>query len=142
MLISKVTVKQIAPELKFLYSRSSGPGGQYVNKANTRVQLRWNITTSQVLNEDQRAILLKRLSHRLTRGGELVLNASSSRSQSANRKSAFQKLESILNQVFTFARPRRATTPTAASHKKRLEKKKHHSEKKAWRRKLKPGRAS
>lgn len=142
MLISNIKVKQITPELKFSYTRSSGAGGQHVNKVNTRVQLRWNVSTSQVLTEDQRAILLKRLSHRLTLGGELILNASSSRSQSANLKVVLQKLESILNQAFTFARPRRATTPTAASHKKRLEKKKHHSEKKAWRRKLKPGRAS
>jgi ribosome-associated protein len=64
-----------AGELRAAASRSSGPGGQHVNKSNTRVTLRWNIETSEVLTDRQRALLRSRLDQQLTRGGELVLHA-------------------------------------------------------------------
>lgn len=138
--IPKVDPATLLPELKFLFSRSSGPGGQHANKVSTRVQLRWDVTASPLLNADQRSFLLKKLARHLTRDGVLILSYDKSRSQSLNRDEVIKKFEKLLNRAFTFARPRTATRPTAASREKRLVQKKQHAEKKQWRKKLKPGR--
>ena len=101
-------------------SRAGGPGGQHVNKANTRVTLRWNVAASAALSDPQRARLLARLAGRLTRAGELVVHASDARSRARNRESARERLAALVRAGLAQRRPRRATAPTAGSRERRL----------------------
>jgi len=101
-------------ELSESASRSSGPGGQHVNKTNTRVTLRWNVRRSEVLSDTQRSRLLTRLQHRLTSQGELVLHASS-RSQLRNREAVRERLARIVSDALATQRPRVASKPSKRS---------------------------
>lgn len=123
-----------AGELRASASRSSGPGGQHVNKANTRVTLRWNIETSGVLSDRQRALLRSRLDHRLTRGGELVLHAGRARSRTRNLERARERLVEILSEGLATTRARIATKASAGARKRRAQQKQHRSEVKSRRR--------
>jgi len=123
-----------AGELRATASRSSGPGGQHVNKSSTRVTLRWNIETSEVLSDRQRALLYSRLDHRLTRGGELVLHAGRARSRSRNLENARERLVEIVSAGLATARKRIATRASASARKRRVEQKKHRSSVKSQRR--------
>ncbi len=123
-----------AAELRASASRSSGPGGQHVNKSNTRVTLRWNIETSEVLSDRQRARLLSRLDHRLTRAGELVLHAGRARSRTRNLERARERLAEIVSEGLATARARIATQPSAGARKRQAQQKRHRSEVKSRRR--------
>src|SRR5262245_63968810 len=114
-------------ELDEQASRASGPGGQKVNKTSSRVTLRWSIATSTALDERQRARLLARLATRLTRGGELVLHAQRSRSQTQNREQARSRLAELVRAALTERTPRRATAPTRSSRERKLSAKRHRS---------------
>ncbi len=138
--VHKFDPATLLPELKFSFSRGSGPGGQHANKVSTRVQLRWNLAASKLLNGEQRSLLLKKLARYLTSDGVFVLTSDRYRSQSLNREEVIKRFEGLLRKAFTFVRPRRSTQPTAASRKKRLVQKKQQAEKKQWRKKLTPGR--
>ncbi|MBS1949452.1 MAG: Peptidyl-tRNA hydrolase ArfB [Cytophagales bacterium] len=131
-----VTAENIKKELRFTASRASGPGGQNVNKVNTKITLRWDIQQSASLSVDQKELLLQKLSRWLTSEGELILSAQESRSQGANKEEVIQKLERLLQQAFFKKKKRKPTKPSLASTKRRVDKKKKHSEKKQWRRKL------
>ena len=98
-----------AGELRASASRSSGPGGQHVNKSNTRVTLRWNIETSEALSDRQRALLRSRLDHRLTRRGVLILHAGRARSRARNLERARERLVEIVSDGLATARTRIAT---------------------------------
>lgn len=113
---------EIAPDLKLpdaeireVASRSSGPGGQHVNKSNTRVTLRWNVRHSRVLNSRQRALLLARLRVRLTLEGDLVVNADRTRSRSRNREHARQRIAELLREALVVRNVRHPTNPSRAS---------------------------
>jgi len=126
-----------AGELHATASRSSGPGGQHVNKSSTRVTLRWNIETSEVLSDRQRALLLSRLDHRLTRSGELVLHAGRARSRARNLENARERLAKIVSGGLATARKRIATQASAGARKRRVEQKKRRSSIKSQRRRPK-----
>lgn len=134
MEVAKVTPDMIAAELEFGFSRSGGPGGQHVNKVSTKVTLRWDLANSQILDDDQRELLLKKWSKQLTNEGVLVLTSQKSRSQLTNKEDVIYKLEVILKKAFTKRKKRKPTKPSKASVQKRLESKKKLSEKKKWRR--------
>ena len=123
-----------AGELRASASRSSGPGGQHVNKSNTRVTLRWNIEESEALSDRQRALLRSRLDHRLTRGGELVLHAGRARSRARNLERARERLVEIVSEGLATARARIATQPSAGARKRQAQQKRHCSEVKSRRR--------
>ncbi len=123
-----------AGELRASASRSSGPGGQHVNKSSTRVTLRWNIETSGVLSDRQRALLRSRLGHRLTRGGELVLHAGRARSRTRNLEGARERLAEIVSEGLATARARIATKASAAARRRQAQQKRHRSEIKSRRR--------
>ncbi len=123
-----------AGELRASASRSSGPGGQHVNKSSTRVTLRWNIETSEVLSDRQRALLRSRLDHRLTRVGELVLHAGRARSRARNLERTRERLVEIVSEGLTTARARIATKASAGARKRRVQQKRHRSEVKSRRR--------
>jgi len=127
-----------AAEIDELASRASGPGGQHVNKANTRVSLRWSVTTSHVLGEAERSRLLRRLASRLTRRGELLVHADRSRSRSENRRQARERLASLVGEALRISRPRRLSRPTRASRERRLQAKRRRSLVKSGRDRVSP----
>jgi len=114
-------------ELVYTASRSSGPGGQHVNTADTRIQLRWNVAASQALGPVQRARVLRALAPRLTGDGDLILASDAHRSQRRNREDVTQRLAQLLREALIPPRPRKKTRPTAASRRKRLDEKKKRS---------------
>jgi ribosome-associated protein len=123
-----------AVEMRESASRSSGPGGQHVNKSSTRVTLRWNIETSQVLSDRQRTRLLSRLAHRLTRDGELVIHAGRARSRARNRERVRERLAELVSAGLAMPRKRVATRPSAGARTRRLQQKKRRSAIKSQRR--------
>lgn len=109
-----------ASELRWRFSRSSGPGGQHVNTSDSRVELSWNVKNSAALSDDQRMILVTRLARRLI-AGVVTVAASEQRSQLRNREIALAKLSDILASALApEAAPRRATKPTRGSNRRRL----------------------
>ncbi len=129
-------VSDVLHEVKFTTSRSSGPGGQHVNKVNSRVSLRWNVLRSAVLSDEQRNLIINNLSSHITQDGVLVLQAQESRSQLQNKEAVIQKLDSLLRKALARKKPRKKTRPTAGAKAKRMKHKKQISEKKEWRKKL------
>ena len=115
-------------ELDWRFSASGGPGGQHVNTANTRAEVRFDIAGSPSLGPRQRARLLERL------GPEVRVVASDERSQLRNRELALERLRSKLAAALHLEKPRRATKPTKAAKEKRLEAKRQRSETKRQRR--------
>jgi ribosome-associated protein len=124
----------ILQELTFLNSRSSGPGGQNVNKVNSKVTLRWDVMHSRLLTPEQKAVAGRKLKNRLTGEGALLLTASEERSQRQNKETVLAKLDALLIAVFTPEKKRTATKPGKAAKQRRLKEKKIHGEKKQWRR--------
>ncbi len=127
-----------AGELRETASRSGGPGGQHVNKTNTRVTLRWNLEASDAPSERQRARLRVKLAHRLTRDGDLVVHAGQARSRTRNRERARQRLATLVRDGLAVRRARVATQPSQGARKRRLEQKRRRSTVKNARRR--PGR--
>ena len=131
----KITKTLVIPsnEIKWRFSRSSGPGGQNVNKIESRVEIIFNIEDSKVLNDYQKAILKINLKNKLVKN-ILCLAIQEHRNQLQNRQLALMKLSSIikdgLNKQFKF---RKSTKPSKASQKKRVEFKKKRGELKKMR---------
>ncbi len=121
-------------EFEFTFARSSGPGGQNVNKVNSKAVLRWSPTTTPSLPEDVRARFLARYASRLTTAGELILTGQRSRDQSRNIEDCLERLKEMLLAVTRKPIQRRPTKPTRGSHKRRLETKRVQSGKKRNRR--------
>ena len=122
-------------ELGVAFSRSSGAGGQNVNKVSTRVEMRFDVAQSISLSEGQRAILLERLASRLTATGVLVVNSDRHRTQGRNREDCQERLAAILAQALKPPPPkRRKTHPGRAAQRRRLDAKKRQGEKKSSRR--------
>ena len=114
-------------ELRWRFSRSSGPGGQHVNTSDSRVELSWNVSDSLALSDSQRLILLARLEPRLI-AGVITVAASGRRSQLRNRQAALAKLADLVAAGLAPDPPRRkATKPTRGSNRRRLTAKKERS---------------
>lgn len=129
----------IAPEeLEENFIRSSGPGGQHVNKSSTGVQLRFDAAGSPSLPEDVRARLMRLAGSRLTAEGILVITASNRRSQRGNRDEAQQRLVELIRAAARPPRARKRTRPGKAAKARRLENKRRRGEKKATRRPIRP----
>jgi ribosome-associated protein len=110
------------------FIRSSGPGGQNVNKVSSAVQLRFDVPTCPDLPEPVKARLLRQAGSRATAEGVLILEASEHRSQVRNRQAAMDRLVELIRRASVPPRPRRKTHPTAASRRKRLEAKRLHGQ--------------
>lgn len=123
-------------ELKMEFARSSGPGGQNVNKTSSKVQLRWNILFSRALTPEQKWRLQNNLQTKLTKEGEILVSAEDERSQYANRAKALKRLNEMVNKALVVPKKRRPTRPTKAAKIKRLESKKKRSAIKKSRREI------
>ncbi|MDU0345615.1 alternative ribosome rescue aminoacyl-tRNA hydrolase ArfB [Microbacterium sp. KSW2-29] len=123
-----------AAELSWRFSRSSGPGGQGVNTADSRVELMWDAAASAVLSTVQRERVFERLGHRLV-DGVITIAASEERAQLRNRDAARARLAALVAEaVRPPAPPRRATKPTRGSQERRLKAKQRRTDVKRMRR--------
>lgn len=111
-------------ELIINFVRSSGPGGQNVNKVATAVQLRFNVRTSPSLAEEIKARLSKLAGNRMTQDGEIVIEAKRYRAQEHNRSDAEQRLIALIRKALIRPKRRRLTHPTTSSQMRRVESKK------------------
>jgi ribosome-associated protein len=122
-------------EFDFSFSRSGGPGGQNVNKVNSKVTLRWNITKSPTLPGDVRERFVQKYRRRITTDGELVMHSERYRDQGRNVADCLEKLRELLLEVAVAPKKRKPTKPTKGSKERRLKDKRAASERKARRRK-------
>lgn len=119
-------------ELEERFVRSSGAGGQHVNKVSSAVQLRWNVESSQIDAGIKRKFY-KRWANRITVNGDIIIEASAHRSQHRNRQAARARLHKMLLKALETEKPRVPTRPSRGAVKKRLKDKKIRSETKARR---------
>ena len=119
---SDITIK--TAEIRFDFVRSSGPGGQNVNKVASAVQLRFDIRNSTSIPDEIKPRLIKLAGKRVNSEAVLLIDARTSRSQSQNRAEALERLKSLILKALHKPKPRRKTRPTAASKEKRLRSKK------------------
>ena len=122
-------------ELTFKASKSSGPGGQHVNKTSTRIELYWSLKDSLFFSEDQKVRLREKLYNRLTKDEVLILSSGQNRSQLKNKEIVTKRFFTLIKEALTLEKKRKKSKPTYASKMKRLQSKKQHSEKKANRKK-------
>lgn len=131
----QLNVLLLGSELTFTTSRSSGPGGQNVNKVNSKVTLMFNVPLSQILTDEEKGIILQKLSTRLTKEGVLILSSQDKRSQLQNKEAVMLKFDELLQKAFAKKKKRKSTKPSKSSVQNRIAKKKQHAEKKKWRQK-------
>jgi ribosome-associated protein len=122
-------------EIGFRYSRSSGPGGQNVNKVATKVTLLFSVTESMVLSEAQRGRILDRLGNRISKDGTLHVTSERHRTRSANQRDAVRRFIELVADALVPPRRRRRTKVPTSQRRRRLESKRRRSEKKRLRRK-------
>lgn len=118
-------------ELQFRAIRSSGPGGQHVNKTSSRVELSFHIANSEALTEAEKQRLAKRLASRISKEGNLVLQCSETRSQHRNKAIVIERLWALLKTHLRVSKPRKKTRPPKRVIEKRLKAKKNQALKKA-----------
>lgn len=123
-------------ELEFRADRSSGPGGQNVNKTATKITVHFDVDASKALNSEQKALVKKKLKNMINRNGELVLSEQSSRSQFQNRINAIKKLEDIVSEAVAPEKERKDTSIPKFERERRLKEKTVKSKKKESRRKV------
>jgi ribosome-associated protein len=112
-------------ENEFIYStsRSSGPGGQNVNKVSTKVELRFNLLLTSILTEQEKEIILIKLKNKINKESEIILVSQSERTQLMNKISVTEKFYNLVSKALTKQKKRRSTLPTLSSKIKRLESK-------------------
>jgi len=110
-------------ELEITTSRAGGPGGQHVNKSDTRITVRWNVNKTVALNQEQQSLVLQNLQSRLTTDGDLIINCATSRSQQQNKESALMLLAQIIRKALFVPKKRVATKVSRAAKESRLQSK-------------------
>lgn len=120
-------------ELEVSYARSGGPGGQNVNKVETKVLLSFSIAESRAFGERRRELLMERLSSRLTKDGRLLMTSSATRERARNEEDVRQRMAEVLAEALRTPKARKKTKPTKGSKRRRLEQKKRRGETKRLR---------
>ncbi len=131
----KLKERGFEKEFEFITSRSSGKGGQHVNKTESKVELRFDISVSELLSEDERTLLFAKAANKINSEGILQIVTQKERSQVRNKEICIDKFYELLEKTFKKKKKRKKTKPSLSSIFKRLERKKRQSEKKERRRK-------
>lgn len=126
----------LSSEIEFITSRSSGPGGQCVNKVSSKVELRFHIENSELLSEEQKLLIKEKCASKITLEGYLRIVSQADRSQLRNKETCIVKFYDLLEKCFQKKKKRKPTKPSAAAKEKRLEAKKKIALKKIERKKL------
>ena len=122
-------------EIRYRTSRSSGAGGQHVNKVSTKVELLFDVLNSMVLTEEQKSVVLSKLKNRISGEGLLSLSCDETRSQAKNKEIVYERFVKLIEDALKPEKKRKQTKPTKSSVEKRLKQKKKVSEKKDLRKK-------
>lgn len=133
MMLPDYRKELLLSEAQLSASRSSGPGGQNVNKVSSKIELRFSVEESKELTNAEKQIIFTKLKNRINAAGELILTSSAERSQWKNKKLAEAKFIESIERALTIPKRRKATKPTKASKIRRVEKKKQHAQKKELR---------
>lgn len=134
MLVVNPRLKIPLREFRFTFARSSGPGGQNVNKVNSKATLRWRVAHSPSIPEAVKARLVARYGRRINAAGELVITSQRFRDAGRNVADCLEKLRQMLAEAARAPKRRKPTRPTRAAREKRLAHKHKHSRKKELRR--------
>ncbi|WP_294670399.1 alternative ribosome rescue aminoacyl-tRNA hydrolase ArfB [uncultured Fluviicola sp.] len=120
-----LSAHQVLSEISFRTSRSGGKGGQNVNKVSSKVELNWNIQASTLITDEQREILLNKLSHKITKDGVLQIISQTHRTQLGNKQLVLEKLDELLESAFKVVKKRKQTkVPKGVKERRLLVKKK------------------
>ncbi len=128
MIVVNARIQVPRSELRMSFARSSGPGGQNVNKVNSKVTIHWPVTTSPSLPADVRQWFVTKYANRITNDGELVLSSQETRDQAVNIDDCLDKLREMILSVAVAPKKRRPTKPTKGSQRRRLDAKKGRSQ--------------
>jgi len=126
----KNQIKDFTNELIISASKSSGPGGQNVNKVNTKVEVRLNIEDSNLLSDTEKALLFEKLANKINKLGELIVTSQSERTQLQNKEKAIEKLNLLITNALKVEKKRKKSKIPKSVKEKRLKDKKLKSEKK------------
>jgi len=132
-------MKDFSKELNFKTSRSSGAGGQNVNKVETAVTVLWHVDDSGFFDENEKVLIQNKLKNRINAEGFLQVRSQTHRTQLANKEEVTEKINQLVYDSLKKKKARIATKPGKQAKEKRLEWKKRNAETKSGRRKLKPG---
>jgi ribosome-associated protein len=130
-----MNIENLIKELKFKAVRSSGAGGQHVNKVSSKVELLFDLQNSFEFTEEEKELLLQKLKSKLTKENVLLLSCDESRSQHNNKELVIKRFLALITNSLKVPKKRKATKPSKSSIQKRLDKKKKLAYKKAFRRK-------
>jgi len=133
MKITDTLKKQLESEIVLSATRSSGPGGQNVNKVNTQVELRYSVRNTNLFSDDEKEHISLKLKNKINLEGELILTSQTGRTQLDNKEKVFEKFYELIEKALTVQKKRLKSKPTLASRLKRLESKKNHALKKQFR---------
>ena len=123
-------MKDFSNELIITASKSSGPGGQNVNKVNTKIEVRLNIEKSDLLSEEEKELLLKKISNKINKAGELIITSQSARTQLQNKEIAIEKINLLISKTLIVKKKRKKKKIPKSVKEKRLKEKKIQSKKK------------
>ena len=131
MTLLELLKQDFSPEFQFQASRSGGSGGQNVNKVSTKMELRFNVLTSQLLDDAQKVLVQTKLKNQINSEGELIIVSQEERTQLRNKNIVIKKFRELLIKTLTIPKKRVKVTPTVAMIAERLKDKKKVAEKKA-----------
>ncbi len=138
MIVVSKTLSVPKGDIRFVYGTSSGPGGQHVNKVETKATLLFAIHSTTILSNFQRTQILEKLGTRINKDGVLRISSSKHKSQKANREATIKRFAELISEALKKPKKRKKTNVTRAQKEKRLESKKKRSETKRMRGKVQP----